>query len=102
MEVSEDIKEAKDILQNILKAKKSIRMYPQNNPIYIKTIEDSYQRLSSYFEYKDTFTLKIKQNSILYDTEEIYVNPEKEDNLALFFFKDGLREITFNKGLHQE
>ncbi len=102
MEVSEEIKEAKDILQNILKAKKNIRLYPQNNPIYIKTMEDSYQRFNSYFEYKDTFTMKIKQNSILYETEEIYVNPEKEDNIALFFFKDGLREITFKKGLRQE
>jgi hypothetical protein len=102
MEISDDIKEAKDILQNIIKAKKAIRMYPENNPIYVKTLEDSYARFRSFFDYKDDFTLKIKQNSILYDTEQIYVNPEKEDNLALFFFKDGLRELTFHKGLLQE
>ena len=64
MEVSEEIKEAKDILQNILKAKKNIRLYPLNNPIYIKTMEDSYQRFNSYFEYKDTFIMKIKQNNV--------------------------------------
>lgn len=102
MEISDDIKEAKDILQNIIKAKKAIRMYPENNPMYIKTLEDSYARLRSFFDYKDIFTLKIKQNSILYDSEQIYYNPEKEDNLALFFFKDGLRELTFHKGLVPE
>ena len=102
MEISDDIKEAKDILQNIIKAKKAIRMYPENNPMYIKTVEDSYARLKSFFDYKDIFTLKIKQNSILYDSEQIYYNPEKEDNLALFFFKDGLRELTFHKGLVPE
>lgn len=32
MEPSEDIKEAKDILQTLIKAKKTLRMYPPNNP----------------------------------------------------------------------
>jgi F0F1-type ATP synthase delta subunit len=42
------------------------------------------------------------QNSIAYDSEQIYYSSEKEDNLALFFFKDGLRELTFKKGLLKE
>jgi len=99
MELTEEIKEAKDILQNIIKSKKTIRMYPQNNPVYMKTIEDSYAKFSSFFDYKDNLSLRIKQNSIYYDSEQIYYNPEKEDNLALFFFKDGLRELTFGRGM---
>jgi HEAT repeat protein len=99
MELSEEIKEARDILQNIVKAKKTFRMYPQNNPIYMKTLEESYARFRQYFDYKDSLSLKIKQNSIYYDSEQIYFNQEKEDNLALFFFKDGLRELTFRKGM---
>ncbi len=101
MELSEDIKEARDILQNIIKAKKNLRMYPENNPIYVKTLEDSYSRFNAFFDYRDSLALKIKQNSIYFDSEQLYYNPEKEDNLALFFFKDGLREIIFNKGLLQ-
>jgi len=99
MELSEEIKEARDILQNIVKAKKTFRMYPQNNPIYTKTLEESYAKFRHYFDYKDSLSLKIKQNSIYYDSEQIYSNQEKEDNLALFFFKDGLRELTFKKGM---
>ena len=99
MELSEEIKEARDILQNIVKAKKTFRMYPENNPIYMKTLEESYARFRHYFDYKDSLSLKIKQNSIYYDSEQIYFNQEKEDNLALFFFKDGLRELTFKKGM---
>jgi hypothetical protein len=102
METSEDLKEAKDILQNIIKAKKTFRMYPQNNPIYVKTLEEAFTRFKNFFVYKDNYVMHIKHNSILYDTEEIYHNTEKEDNLALFFFKDGLRELTFMRGLSQE
>jgi len=99
MELSEEIKEARDILQNIVKAKKTFRMYPQNNPIYMKTLEESYAKFRKFFDYKDSLSLKIKQNGISYDSEQIYSNQEKEDNLALFFFKDGLRELTFKKGM---
>jgi HEAT repeat protein len=102
MEIPEDIKEAKDIVQTLLKAKKTLRMYPQNNPVYQKTLEDANDRFRDFFAYNNTLTLKIKQNSILYEDEQVFYSPEKEDNLALFFFKDGLRELTFKKGLSQE
>ncbi len=99
MTVSDDLVLAKDIIQVFLKGKKILRMYPQNNPIYMKTIEDSFNKFDDFFTYQDTLRYVFRQNEILYDTEQVYENPEKEDNLALFFFKDGLREITFRKGL---
>ncbi len=102
MQEIEEIKEAKDLLQCIIKAKKTLRMYPCNNPVYVKTLDESYLKFKNFLDYKETFTLKIRQNSILYDAEQIYAGAEKEDNLALFFFKDGLRELTFKKGLSYE
>lgn len=102
METSEEIKAAKDIIQGFLKSKKILRMYPSNNPIYIKTLEDCFSRFKDFFHYKDELILKIRQNDIYCDSEQVYNNPEKEDNLALFFFKDGLREVTFKKGVSSE
>jgi HEAT repeat protein len=100
--MSEELKKAKDIIQSFLKSKKILRMYPSNNPIYINTIEDDFKKFKEFFYFKDELCLKIKQNEIFFDSEQVYVSPEKEDNLALFFFKDGLREITFRKGLAME
>ncbi len=102
MEMLEEIKEAKELLQNIIKAKKTLRMYPENNPVYSKTLQESYLKFKNFLDYKDAFTLRIKQNTILYETEQVYYSSEKEDNLALFFFKDGLRELSFKKGLSLE
>ncbi len=99
MEISEEIKTVKDIIQAVLKSKKILRMYPSNNPIYIKTLEDAYGKFKEFFYYNDELQLKIKQNEIFFGSEQVYSSSEKEDNLALFFFKDGLREITFKKGL---
>jgi HEAT repeat protein len=102
MEFGEESKKAKDIIQSILKAKKILRMYPRNNPIYSNTLEDCNEKFGDFFSLRDELNLKIKQTEILFDGETIYSNPDKDDNLALFFFKDGLRELTFAKGLGLE
>jgi len=99
METFEDIRLARDIIQALLKAKKTIRMYPENNPIYKKTVDDAFLKFADLFNYRDELDLKLKQNEIFFNAEQVYFNPEKDDNLALFFFKDGLRELTFKKGL---
>lgn len=99
METAEDIREIRDIFQTLIKAKKTIRMYPQNNPVYQKNLEEAYEKFRGFLDYKDDLVLRISQNTIYYETEQVYHNTEKEDNLALFFFKDGLRQLTFKKGL---
>ncbi len=102
MSVNDEVKKVRDIIQSFLKSKKILRMYPHNNPIYINTLEDNFSKFKDFFYFEEALSLKIKQNEIFYDSEQIYFNPEKEDNLALFFFKDGIREITFKKGLTHE
>lgn len=95
----EELKRVAEIVQSFLKAKKILRMYPENNPVYINTLEDNFGKFKDFFYYRDELRLHVKQNEILYDSEQVYYSPEKEDNLALFLFKDGLREVTFKKGL---
>jgi HEAT repeat protein len=99
VEISEDIKEAREVFNALIKAKKAFRMYPQNNPVYTRTLADIYGRFGEFLDYHEELRLRITQHHIYYDSQEIYHNPEKEDNLALFFFKDGLRELNFSKGL---
>src|SRR4030065_2154646 len=82
---------ARDVIQGILKAKKILKMYPPNNPIYIKTADDIYNKFKKFLELNNELPLKISQNEILFHDSEVYYNPEKDDNLALFFFKDGIR-----------
>ena len=102
MEINEENRAAKEVIQAILKSKKILRMYPENNPVYVKTLEDAYNKFKEFFYYNEELQLKIKQNEIYCGAEQVYSSSEKDDNLALFFFKDGLREITFKKGLTSE
>ena len=71
MEIPEDIKAAKDVIQSLVKAKKTIRLYPENNPIYAKTIEENFSKFADFFNYRDELTLKITQNEMLLDSVQV-------------------------------
>jgi len=93
----------KDLLQTLLKTKKLIRMYPENNPMYIKAVNDMYEKFEEAFQQTSgDIAFQIRQYEILFQDEQVYQNPEKSDNLALFFFKDGIRELKFLRGLNKE
>jgi hypothetical protein len=99
MEINEEIKAAKDVIQAILKSKKILRMYPANNPIYIKTLEDTYNKFKDFFYINDELQLKIKQNEIFFGSEQVYSSSEKEDNLALFFLRTVFVKLPSGKAL---
>jgi hypothetical protein len=93
----------KDLLQSLIKTRKLIRMYPENNPMYIKAVNDMYEKFERAFQQTSgDIAFQIRQYEILFQDEQVYHNPEKSDNLALFFFKDGIRELKFLKGLGKE
>ncbi len=99
MEICEQLTVVRNIIQAILKAKKILQMYPANNPIYIKTLKDLSEKFDEFFESGEILKFRIGKNDIFYDSESVYQNTEMHDNLALLFFKDGLRELTFKNGL---
>ncbi|RJQ50494.1 MAG: HEAT repeat domain-containing protein [Nitrospiraceae bacterium] len=99
METNEELDKVKNIIRIIPKARKISRLYPQNNPVCMKTMQEVYDRFDDFFGNADTLRLQFGKNSIFYNSESVYHNPERMDNLALLFFKDGVRELTFKKGM---
>jgi HEAT repeat protein len=105
-EQSEELKSAtakyaREVMLAILKARRNLRLYPSNNPIYAKIIGETFNRFKEFFYHKDVLDLRITRNEIVHDGENVYVSEGKDENLALFFFRDGLRELKFAGGLDQ-
>ncbi|MFC1549460.1 hypothetical protein ACFL4R_01155, partial [Nitrospirota bacterium] len=98
----EEVKHAEDALQAILKAKKNLRLYPANNPIYNQMAADTYRKVMKYFDFADTMELTISRSDIRLGSELVYHSEGKEDNLALFLFRDGLRNLTLSSGLKED
>jgi HEAT repeat protein len=107
MEISEekesiDVTHAKGLFQALPKARKNLRMYPANNPIYVQTVEAVYKKFDDFFQLRDKLPLNIGRNEIFYESALIFEGSGKDENLPLIFFRDGIRELTFTEGLKKE
>jgi len=91
----EELDTARKVIGKILKMRKLLRIYPKSNTVYMDNLENTYAAFKDFFNYKDKLTLRFGRNDIYYNSESVYNNPQKQDNLALLFFKDGMQEITF-------
>jgi HEAT repeat protein len=98
----EDLGVVQDIIRTITKTVKTFNVYPKDNPIYHKFATELFEKFNAFFESGDELRIDIEQYSLLYKESEVYRSEEKTDNLAMLLFSDGLRQITFQKGITSE
>ncbi|MHB8174356.1 MAG: HEAT repeat domain-containing protein [Nitrospirota bacterium] len=97
-----ELKAVRELLQSLLKTKRAFEMYPANNPILVKFQDDLSRRFEDIFKEIDKLSLLIRQQEILYKGQTVYKSTDKDESLALLFYKDGLRELSFMEGFSQE
>jgi hypothetical protein len=88
-----------ELIDELLRARKQMHIYPENNPVHKEAAKKLFDKFSAYVQKHVEFTWKIDKYSITCDGVTIYHKEEREDNLALFFFRDGLRALSFRQGL---
>jgi hypothetical protein len=94
-----DIELAGDIFKTITKTVKTFNVYPKDNPIYKKFASDLFEKFNAFFESNEELAVDIEQYSLLYKGKEVFHSEDKLDNIALLLFADGLRQLTFYKGI---
>ena len=98
----EDLGVVRDIIRTITKTVKTFNVYPKDNPMYRKFATEIFDKFNAFFESSDELKIDIEQYSLLYKESEVYRSEEKTDNLAMLLFSDGIRQITFHKGITPE
>jgi len=98
----EDLGVVRDIIRSITKTVKTFNVYPKDNPMYRKFATEIFEKFNAFFESGDELKIDIEQYSLLYKESEVYRSEEKTDNLAMLLFSDGIRQITFHKGITSE
>jgi len=87
------------LIQTFLQTVKSFRLYEANHPILLKFIERLKKDFDNYFAEFDSFPLLVGEHRLFYRGKVVYENQDVKESLAFFFFKDGIREIKFFRGL---
>ncbi len=90
---------AKDVVLVLVKTIKATKMYLPNNPIYQKFREEMKEKFDIYFKDEEYLSFLVHRFEFTFLDQQVYQNPDKEDNIALMFFKDGIREFCFHKDI---
>ncbi len=99
IEADEELLLARDLTSAIIKAIKAFRFYPPDNPT-LRAFRDSLFKKFQFFLNKyNAFTLQVGEYEFSYNGKVLYENRDAKASLAFLFYKDGLRELRFTKGL---
>lgn len=93
------IKATRALIQSFLQTIKAFRIYEVNHPILLKFLERLKKDFDHYFEEFDSFPLLVGEHRLFYRGKVVYENQDLKESLAFFFYKDGIREIKFIRGL---
>ena len=97
--VEEKVKSTKALIQTFLQTLKAFRLYETNHPILSKFLERLRKDFDQYFDEFDSFSLQIGEYRLYYRRNVVYENQDVKESLAFVFFKDGIRELQFSRGL---
>lgn len=95
----EELKSAKSLIQTFLQSLKAFQLYEASHPILLRFLDRIKEDFDHYFEKHDSFSIQVDQVQLLFQRKVVYESRDLWESLAFLFFKDGIREIRFFKGL---
>lgn len=99
-EIDEDeLKLARAVIQSFLQSLKAFQLYEDNHPILRRFMDRLEQDFNRYFEKRDCFIIQVDELQFLYQGKALHEEQALRESLAFMFFKDGIREICFFRGL---
>jgi HEAT repeat protein len=86
-------------VQQLARTLKTCRLYDRNNPTVVRFREDLAAALSRMLEEHGAVTLSFTPDDVLCHGVSLYPARSRDDNLALPFYRDGVRTLTFMPGV---
>jgi HEAT repeat protein len=101
VETDEELILARDLTKSLLKTIKAFRFYPPDHP----SLKGFQQQLPKKFQFflnkHNSFGFQIGEFTFSYKGKALYENRDVKTSLAFLFYRDGVRELRFIKGLEE-
>ena len=95
-------KEVQEIANLLIKTLKIFCIYPADNPIPKEFKQNLFKKLSVYLNENEELKFRLDQSKLLYKDKVVLKEEKKDEGISFAFYRDGIREITFQKGMDQE
>ncbi|OGP87588.1 MAG: hypothetical protein A2157_13725 [Deltaproteobacteria bacterium RBG_16_47_11] len=100
--LEEEVKSTRSLIQTFLQTVKGYRLYDTNHPILSKFLDRLKKDFDGYFDEFDSFSIQVKEHQLYCRGKVVYESQDVRESLAFVFYKDGVREIHFYRGLDQK
>lgn len=99
---SELLKEVKELVTLLVKTLKISCIYPSDNPIPKEFKSNLFKKFSDFLEENGELRIKVDQSKLFFKDKLLLQEEKKDEGVSFALFRDGVREITFLKGVEQE
>ena len=80
----------------------TMKLYPPGNPSIKKSVDIFTEKLKEFLREYEELRIGIGEFSFFYEGEKVFQDEEKKRSLPFFLFKDGMRELSFYRGLERK
>ena len=97
-----EVKKAGNVIQFFKKSFSLTKLYPPENPSVAKSIDLFNNKIGEFLSEYEELAIMVGEFSFSYKGEIVFQDEERRSSLPFLFYKDGLRELSFHKGLDKE
>ncbi|MBI2072755.1 MAG: HEAT repeat domain-containing protein [Gemmatimonadetes bacterium] len=90
------------LLQALVKGLRATQLYLPNNPVYQQAIHNVRAAFASVWKETNELVLGVTESDLLLDQRPVLSQPNRSESVAWVLFKDGVRSLTFLRGVEEE
>ena len=91
-----------ELVRALVRALRAFQMYLPNNPMYQRAQQQLEGAFPPVWAVLDELTLVVNETDLMWEEHAVYQQPSKSESFAWGLYKDGMRVITFRKGVEQD
>jgi hypothetical protein len=91
--------QVRDILGLFSKAAKNYQVYLPNNRMFLASLTEFAGALQKFLYDHETLSLVVSEFELYYGGKPVYENTDKHQSLAFRMYRDGVRLLSFHKGV---
>ncbi len=99
---SELLREVKELVTLLVKTLKISCIYPSDNPIPKEFKSNLFKKFSDFLEENGELRIRVDQSKLFFKDKVLLQEEKKDEGVSFALFRDGVREITFQRGVEQE
>ncbi len=99
---ADELQKVESVLKFFAKAYSAMKIYPSGNPSTQHFFDSFAANMKKFLEEYEILLISIDESEFIYKEETVFLNEEKKTSLPFLFFKDGMRELSFHKGLEKK